>query len=205
MAAGYTNIGAKSGNVWRTPKEVHVKVSNGWRECKQVHVKSGNSWRHSWIKSDEVLYTWNSVSTRCWRPQGWRSVGTNNVGSWGFGDHWLLIDWRSATSVSAIHTATGAPATNRTINDANLGRPFINATTIQLHRTGGGNSTINGGGYTFGWNTGGYGSGAAPAMHGSSRVFSSLTSAGWGQNSSRNFGGIGVLGGVADTNQIIGI
>lgn len=181
-----SNLYRYSGSAWTVVPDgvdVSYRSSGGaWVNPVTLNHYSGSSWTTDWSKSDEVLYGFHPVSMRSWRTSGWKPTGEDFVGSYGYGDHWCMLDFTS--SVDSTYGVTLAAALAI--------RPVVKAATLGFSRTGGGYGTINNGGYYIGYNTGGYGSGT-PSMASTHQTFHDLTSAGWVQNTPRNFTGLGDL------------
>ena len=77
-----------------------------------------------------------------------------------------------------------------TLADALADRPAVTDCELTLRRTTGGFGTINAGEYFISWNNGGYTSGT-PTNEATYRSTHDLTSAGWSQNTTRTFTGLG--------------
>lgn len=168
----------KDGGNWREAnpaKGIWVKDGGNWREADSVWIKDGGNWRQGYQKSDPVTYTFNPVSMDSWRPSTWRGSSNLRIGSYDFGDHWLLMDFT---------TATDTGGTGLTLAEALDARPVVQSASLTLRRTVGGFGTINSGTYYISWNNGGYTSGT-PTNESTGRTTHSLSSAGWVQNSTR--------------------
>ena len=75
-----------------------------------------------------------------WRTTGWRGSSNLRIGSYDFGDHFLLMDFR---------TATDTGGTGDTLEEALEIRPVVQSASLTIRRTGGGFGTINPGTTTF--------------------------------------------------------
>ena len=184
----------KSGGTWRKvdpAKGLHYKNGSSWQEVDEAYYKSSGSWKKVYQKSDPVLYQFNPTAVDSWRTTGWRGSSNLRIGSYGFGDHWTLMEFMTATD----------SGTGLTLAEALAIRPAVVDCTLKLARTGGGSSTINSGTYYISWNNGGFGSGT-PTNESTYRSTHSLASAGWAQNTDRNFTGLGDLGLKLATNSI---
>jgi hypothetical protein len=168
----------KSGGTWRKvdpAKGLHYKNGSSWQEVDEAYYKSSGSWEKVYQKSDPVTLTFNPVSMDSWRPSSWRGSSNLRIGSYDFGDHWLLMDFT---------TATDTGGTGDTLADALDIRPVVKSASLTLRRTTGGFGTINSGTYYISWNNGGYTTGT-PTNESTGRTTHSLSSAGWVQNSTR--------------------
>ena len=150
-------------------------TGSAWKTVQEGWYYTGSAWKSFFKNSDPVTYTFNPVSMDSWRTSGWRGSSNLRIGSYGFGDHWLLMDFTSSVD-------TGG--SGLTLAQALDARPSVDSASLTLRRTGGGSSTINAGTYYISWNNGGYTSGT-PTFETGEQTTHSLSSAGWAQNSTR--------------------
>jgi hypothetical protein len=150
-------------------------ASSGWKTVQEGWVYTASGWKSFFKNSDPVTYTFNPVSMDSWRPNSWRGSSNLRIGSYDFGDHWLLMDFT---------TATDTGGTGLTLAEALEDRPVVQSASLTLRRTLGGSVTINSGTYYISWNNGGYTTGT-PTNESTGRTTHSLSSAGWVQNSTR--------------------
>ena len=150
-------------------------TSSGWKTVQEGWVYTASGWKSFFKNSDPVTLTFNPVSMDSWRTTGWRGSSNLRIGSYNFGDHFLLMDFT---------TATDTGGTGHTLAQALDIRPVVQSASLTLRRTGGGFGTINSGTYYISWNNGGYTSGT-PTNETSEQTTHSLSSAGWSQNSTR--------------------
>lgn len=186
---------ARDGGSWReiTPSGFKVRQSGTWEPVQTGYVRVGGAWETFYQNSDEVLYGFNPTAVNSWRPSTtWRGSSDMRIGSYGFGDHWTLMDFA---------TSTDNRGSGLTLGEALAIRPVVKGCTLELARTTGGSSTINAGTYYISWNNGSFGSGA-PTNEATYRTTHSLSSAGWTYNTTRQFSGLGDLATKLDTNSI---
>ncbi len=150
-------------------------ASSGWKTVQEGWVYTASGWKSFFKNSDPVTYTFNPVSMDSWRPSSWRGSSNLRIGSYNFGDHFLLMDFTTATDTSG---------TGLTLAEALDDRPVVQSASLTLRRTGGGFGTINSGTYYISWNNGGYTTGT-PTNETGEQTNHSLSSAGWVQNSTR--------------------
>ena len=184
-----------SGGTWRKvdpAKGLHFKDGATWRELDEAYYNDGGTWRQVYQKSDPVTYAFNPTAMDSWRPTSWRGPSDLRVGSYDFGDHWLLMEFMTATDLNG---------SGLTLGSALSARPAVQSCSLTLRRTTGGFSTINSGTYYLSWNNGGFGSGT-PTNESTYRNTHSLSSAGWAYNSTRTFSGLGDLATKLDTNSL---
>ena len=103
-----------------------------------------------------------------WRTTGWRGSSNLRIGSYNFGDHFLLMDFT---------TATDTGGTGHTLTQAMAIRSVVKSASLTIRRTGGGFGTITSGTYYISWNNGGYTSGT-PTNETSEQTTHSLSSGG---------------------------
>lgn len=167
----------RDGSQWHAadPSKGIWVYDSGWKEASEVWIRDGGAWHKGYQKSDPVTLTFNPVSMDSWRPSSWRGSSNLRIGSYDFGDHWLLMDFT---------TATDTGGTGLTLAEALDDRPVVQSASLTLRRTSGGFGTINSGTYYISWNNGGYTTGT-PTNESTGRTTHSLSSAGWVQNSTR--------------------
>ena len=94
--------------VWRQVDPalgLHFNDAGVWREAQEAYYNDAGVWRQVYQKSDPVTYYFNPVSMDAWRPSTtWRGSSNLRIGSvtdgsqpGGYGDHWLLMDFTTAT------------------------------------------------------------------------------------------------------------
>ena len=185
---------ARDGGSWReiTPSGFKVKQGGVWEPVQSGYVKVSGTWQKFYQNSDPVTYSFYPVAIDSWRPSTtWRGSSNMRIGSYGFGDHWTLMDF--TTSVDGTSGLTLAQALAI--------RPAVSSCEFTLKRSGGGSATMNSGTYFLSWNNGGFTSGT-PTNEALYRNTHSLASAGWARNTTRTFTGLGDLALKLATNEI---
>ena len=185
---------ARDGGSWReiTPSGFKVKQSGTWEPVQSGYVKVSGNWEKFYQNSDPVTYNFYPVAIDSWRPSTtWRGSSNMRIGSYGYGDHWTLMDF--TTSVDGT--------SGLTLAEALAIRGVVQTCEFTLKRSGGGSSTINAGTYYLSWNNGGFTSGT-PTNESLYRNTHSLSSAGWARDTTRTFTGLGDLALKLATNEI---
>ena len=186
----------KQGGTWSevASGDLYTKQGGVWEQVTFGYTKQGGVWEQFYVLSDPVTYKFRPTAINSTTGFGttWNGSGDSKIGSYGFGDRVSYMEFMTSVDISG---------SGLTLAEAIAIRPVVDACTFELKRTVGGSSTINAGEYYISWNDGGFGSGTG-TNEATFRNTADLTSAGWAQNSARQFTGLGDLATKLTTNSI---